>query len=246
MGTPNPDKQSQAAALGELASHSVDATHSIPELVAAAKAPTTAHAAAVATASQSPQPQPPQTVAEARARSQRGLELLTNVIHVLEDAARTVNLSGKHTRSAIDHTFKQAYIKLAAAGENAQRASDSIGATNNRMAKAIKTLKTVGTGGVDPAQLAEIKAQLAAIRETLAKAPEPTGAADFQAFTESLGQLKVAVESAAAAGGIKDLAKSIDQRAGKLTLLVALSLACSIFAALCAFGGVLAILLTSK
>ncbi len=255
MGRRNPKKKSQAAALSQLASHSVDATHSIPELVAAAKAPTTAHAAAVASASQSPKPKPPQTVAEARARSQRGLELLTNVLHVLEDASRTVSLSGKHTRSAIDHTFKQAYAKLTTAAENVHRASDSIGATNNRMAKAVRTMEIAGAGDVDPAELAEIKQQLTAIRELLAKSPEPAEAPDFQTFTESLGQLKVAVENASTARNdrtfavgddIKELTRSFEGRTAKLTLLITLSLACSIFAALCAFGGVLAMLLTGK
>jgi hypothetical protein len=246
------DPKSQADALGALASHSTDATHSVPDLVAAAKAPTTAGGAAVTTASQAPQPRPPQTVAEAKARSQRGLELLTNVIHVLEDAARTVNISGKHTRSAIDHTFKQAYIQLTTSAENVKRASDSIGATNNRMAKAIRTLEIAGAGGIDPADLTEIKSQLAAIAEKLEAAGEPP---DLGAITESLEQVKSTIQIASSARGdqsdasaeaIKDIAKSVDARFGKLTLLVALAMACSIFAALCAFGGILAMLLTGK
>ena len=249
------DHKSQADALGALASHSTDATHSVPELVAAAKAPTTAGGAAVTTASQAPQPQPPQTVAEARARSQRGLELLTNVIHVLEDAARTVNLSGKHTRSAIDHTFKQAYIQLSTSAENVKRASDSIGATNNRMAKAIRTLEIAGAGGIDPADLSEIKSQLATIAEKLEAAGAQAEPPDLRPITESLEQLKTTIQTAssarsdqsdASAEAIKEVAKGFDARIGKLTLLVALAMACSIFAALCAFGGILAMLLTSK
>jgi hypothetical protein len=250
------NKKSQADALGQLANHADD-THSLPDLVAAAKAPTTAKAAAVATASStSPRPQPPRTVGEARARSQRGLELLTNVIHVLEDAAKTVNLSGKHTRSAIDNTFKLAYAKVEAAAENVQRSSDSIASTNNRMAATLKTLSTAGPGGIDPAEIAEIKKQLAAIQDTLGKAPEPIAGPDFQAFTQSLQQLKAAIENSStatddqAAQSAKQTAKDVQEftkvfegRTGKLTTLVVLSIACSIFAALCAFAGVLTMLL---
>ena len=254
MGKSGLNKNSQAAALGQLANHGSDSTHSIPDLVAAAKAPTTAKAAAVAAASQNVQPQPPQTVAEARERSQRGLELLSNVIHVLEDASRTITLSGKHTRSAIDNTFKLAYAKLVAAAENVQRSSDSVASTNNRMAAALKTLDTATTGGVNPADLSQIKKQLVAIKESLANAnaPEPVDGPDFTVFTESLQQLKVSVENAlTSANGktvqsakeVKEFTKLIEGRTGKLTTLVVLSLACSIFAALCAFAGVLTMLL---
>jgi len=254
MAPPNIDKKSQADALGQLASHGSDSTHSIPDMVAAAKAPTTAKAAAMASASQTTQSEPPKTVAEARAKSQRGLELLTNVIHVLEDASRTITLSGKHTRSAIDNAFKMSYTKLVTAAENIQRSSDSIAATNNRMAAALKTLKTAG--GVDPRDLAEIQGQLVAISEMLSAAPRPAEAPNFQAFTESLQQLKAAVENASRAPDdqaaqtavqtskdVKEFAKTIEQRTGKLTTLVVVAMASSIFAALCAFAAVLAMLL---
>ena len=252
MGKSGLNKNSQAAALGQLANHGSDSTHSIPDLVAAAKAPTTAQAAAVAAASQTVQPQPPKTVDEARQRSQRGLELLTNVIHVLEDASRTITLSGKHTRSAIDNTFKLAYAKLVTAAENVQRSSDSVASTNNRMAAALKTLGTASTGGVDPVDLSLIKKQLVAIKESLAKAPEPVDGPDFNAFTESLQQLKTSVENALtdangktaqSAKDAKEFTKLIEGRTSKLTTLVVLSLACGIFAALCAFAGVLTMLL---
>ena len=256
MGKSRSARQSSADALGQLAIHAADDTTSLPDLVAAAKAPTTAKGAAVAAASQSPQPQPPQTVGEARARSQRGLELLTNVIHVLENASRTVTLSGKHTRSAIDNAFKLAYAKLVAAAENVQRSSDSVASTNNRMAATLKTLATASAGGVDPSDLSEIKGQLVAIKEALANAPEPTDGPDFHAFTESLQQLKAAVENASttandqtaqatsqAAKDVKEFTKVIEGRTSKLSTLVILSLACSIFAALCAFAGVLTLLL---
>jgi hypothetical protein len=257
MAQSRSNQKSQADALGHLANHGADETHSLPDLVAAAKAPTTAKAAAVAAASStSPRPQPPKTVGEARARSQRGLELLTNVIHVLEAAAKTVNLSGKHTRSAIDNTFKLAYAKLEAAAENVQRSSDSIASTNNRMAATLKTLSTAGPGGVAPADLTEIKKQLTAVRETLSKAPQSGEGPDFKAFTESLQQLKAAIENPSTttddqaaqtakqtAKDVKEFTKVIEGRTGKLTTLVVLSLACSIFAALCAFAGVLTLLL---
>ena len=257
MSKSRADKHSQADALGQLANHAADDTTSLPDLVAAAKAPTTAKGAAVAAASAiSPQPQPPQTVGEARARSQRGLELLTNVIHVLEDASRTVTLSGKHTRSAIDNTFKLAYAKLVAAAENVKRSSDSVASTNNRMAATLKTLDTAGLGGGAPADLAEIKGQLVAIREAMTDAPEPADGPDFHAFTESLQQLKDTVENALtaandqtaqtanqAAKDVKEFTKVIEGHTSKLTTLVVLSLACSIFAALCAFAGVLTMLL---
>ncbi|MDP6633544.1 MAG: hypothetical protein QGG42_01430 [Phycisphaerae bacterium] len=259
MVDPKSNKQSQADALGQLASHAADATTSVPDLVAAAKAPTTAKGAAVASASQPDQPKPPQTVGEARARSQRGLELLTNVISVLENASKTVSLSGKHTRSAIDNTFKLAYAKLAAAAENVQRSSDSIASTNNRMAAALKALSAGGAAGTDPADLAQIKEQLAAIRDGLANSPEPVGGPDFQEFKESLQELKTAVENAPAgsddgtahaaaeiAKDVKELTKVVEGRTGKLTTLVVLALACSIFAALCAFAGILTMLLTQS
>jgi len=258
MGKSRSSSKSQADALGQLANHGADDSTSLGELVAAAKAPNTAKAAAVASASQTHQPAPPQTVGEARARSQRGLELLTNVISVLEDASRTVSISGKHTRSAIDNTFKLAYAKLVTAAENIQRSSDSIASTNNRMAATLKSLTASGAAGTDPAELAEIKAQLAAIKQAMEKQPQAADAPDFQAFTESLGKLKTAVEQASTpepaqtaemadqtAREFEEFSKKIEGRTGKLTMLVVITLACSIFAALCAFAGVLTLLLRS-
>ncbi|MDP6544741.1 MAG: hypothetical protein QGH60_12170 [Phycisphaerae bacterium] len=242
----------------------------LSDLVAAAKAPTTAKAAAVASTSQSDQPQPPQTVAEARARSQRGLELLTNVIKALEDASRTITVAGKHTRSAIDNTFKLSHAKLETAAENVKRSADSVASTNNRMAATIKKLGTVIqnltgsiTGGIDPADLAELKGQLTTIRDTLANLPAPPEASepaiDIEAVTELLQPLKTTVEEALttannqsdqtaqttnrAAQDLKEFTRLIEGRTGKLTILVFLSLACSIFAALCAFAGILTMLL---
>jgi hypothetical protein len=241
----------------------------LSDLVAAAKAPTTAKGAAVASTSESAQaqPQPPQTVAEARARSQRGLELLTNVIKALEDASRTITTAGKHTRSAIDNTFKLSHAKLETAAENVKRSADSVASTNNRLAATIKGLGTLiqnftgsVTGGVDPADLAEIKGQLTAIREELAKAPAPleapAPAPDLEAITGLLQPLKTTVEEALAAAknesaqstsqtarDVKEITRLVEGRTGKLTTLVFLSLACSIFAALCAFAGILTMLL---
>ncbi len=234
----------------------------LTDLVAAAKAPTTAKAAAVAATSKSAKPQPSQTVAEARAKSQRGLELLTNVIKVLEEASRTVTVAGKHTRSAIDNTFRLSHAKLEAAAENVKRSADSVASTNNRMAATLKTLATLmqnltgAAGGIDPADLAEVKGQLVAIRKTLADAPAPAETSDFQPITGLVRQLKTTVEDALtaandqitqttnrAAQDVKELTKVVEGRTSKLTTLVFLSLACSIFAALCAFAGVLTMLL---
>ncbi|MBC8373917.1 MAG: hypothetical protein H8E53_10015 [Planctomycetes bacterium] len=243
----------------------------LSDLVAAAKAPTTAKGAAVASTSQSAQsqPQPPQTVAEARARSQRGLELLTNVIKALEDASRTITIAGKHTRSAIDNTFKLSHAKLETAAENVKRSADSVASTNNRMSATIKGLGTLiqnltgsVAGGIDPADLAGIKGQLTAIREELARAPAPieapavAPAPNFEAITGLLQPLKTTVEEALAAAknesaqstsqtaqDVKEITRLIEGRTGKLTTLVFLSLACSIFAALCAFAGILTMLL---
>ena len=256
--------QSLAETLGQLADESSVGSASVPELVAAAKAPTTAEGAAVHHTSKSAKPQPSQTVAEARARSQRGLKLLTNVIKALEKASGTITISGKHTRSAIDNTFKLAHAQLQTATENFKRSADSVASTNNRMAATLKTLTTLiqnlpgaaAGGGLDPTELAEIKGQLAAIREVLANAPATHGTQDFKTITESLQQLKETVEgtlivandqSAQATGqaarDLKELARVIEGRTGKLTTLVLLSLMCSIFAALCAFAGILTMLL---
>jgi len=250
--------------MGKSQSEPSSPADALSDLVAAAKAPTTAKGAAVATASsQSAQPQPPQTIAEARARSQRGLELLTNVIKVLEDASRTITTAGKHTRSAIDNTFKLSHAKLETAAENVKRSADSVASTNNRMAAILKTLATLvqdlpgaATGGVAPADLAEIKGALTAIREAHANAPATAEAPDLQAITELLQPLKATVESALsaatdqstqtanrAAQDVRELTRVIEGRTSKLSTMVLLSLACSIFAALCAFAGVLTMLL---
>ena len=249
--------------MGKSKSESQSPADALSDLVAAAKAPTTAKGAAVAATSKAAQPQPPQTVAEARARSQRGLELLTNVIKALEEASRTISTAGKHTRSAIDNTFKLAHAKLETAAENVKRSADSVASTNNRMAAILKTLTTVirdfagpAAGGLDPADLTEIKEQFAAIREALANAPGQAEATDLQPLTELLQQLKGTVENALsgandqaaqatsrAAQDVRELTKIIEGRTSKLTTLVVLSLACSVFAALCAFAGVLTMLL---
>ena len=263
MAKSKSNPESLAEALGQLADESSVGSASVPELVAAAKAPTTAEGAAVHHTSKSAKPQPPQTVAEAHARSQRGLKLLTNVIKALERASDTITLSGKHTRSAIDNTFKLAHANLLTATENFKRSADSVASTNNRMARTLKTLTTliqnlpnVAAGGLDPGDLTEIKEQLSAIREALANPKETPGTQGFQTVTESLRQLKETVEGtlivandqAAHATGqaaleLKELARIIEARTGKLTTLVLLSLVCSIFAALCAFGGILTMLL---
>ena len=242
----------------------------LSDLVAAAKAPTTAKGAAVAAASKSVQAQPPQTVAEARARSQRGLELLNNVIKALDDASSTITFAGKHTRSAIDNTFKLSSAKLDTATENVKRSADSVAATNNRMAAALKRLETVlkdcrgtVTGGIDPDDLAEIKRQLNAISEATSNPPSPPEAStpvlDLEAIGELVQPLKTTVEEALLAANdqsdqaakatdrsaqdVREITKLIEGRTGKLSTLVLLSLACSIFAALCAFAGVLTMLL---
>jgi len=273
MGKSKSKPKSQADALNQLASHADESQ--LTDLVAAAKAPTTAKGAAVAATTQSVQPQPPQTVAEARARSQRGLELLTNVIKALEEASRAVTAAGKHTKSAVDNTFKLSHAKLETATENVKRSADSVASTNNRMAAAIKKLGTVIqnftgtiTGGVDPGeldkvkvQLTGVKKQLTAIAEALANPPEPAETFDLDAITELLQPLKATVEEALTAASdqsnhaaqatgrtaqdVKEITKLIEGRTGKLTTLVVVSLACSIFAALCAFAGVLTMLLKS-
>ncbi|MBL7219056.1 MAG: hypothetical protein ISS69_03005 [Phycisphaerae bacterium] len=252
--------------MGKSQSEPPSPADALSALVAAAKAPTTAKGAAVAAAasSQSAQPQPPQTIAEARARSQRGLELLTNVIKALEGASRTITTAGKHTRSAIDNTFKLAHAKLETAAENVKRSADSVASTNNRMAAILKTLATLvqdlpgaaAGSGIAPADLAEIKAQLTAIRDAQANVPAASESPDLQAITELLEPLKATVESALSAASdqttlttnqaaqdVKELTRIIEGRTGKLSTLVLLSLACSIFAALCAFAGVLTMLL---
>ena len=260
MGKSKSKPQSPADALGQLASESASLTN----LVAAAKAPTTAKGAAVAATSKSAQPQPPQTLAEARAKSQRGLELLTNVIKALEEASSTITIAGIHTRSAIDNAFKLSHTKLETAAENVKRSADSVASTNNRMAAILKTLGTLikslpgaaAGGGLDPADLAGIKGQLTAIREALANTPAPAEAPDLGAITELFQQLKTTVENALtaasdqatqatnrAAQNVKELTKVIEGRTGKLTTLVVVSVVCSIFAALCAFAGILTMLL---
>ena len=266
MDKSNAKPKSQADALNQLASHAGEAK--LTDLVAAAKAPTTAKGADVAAASQAVQPQPPQTVAEARARSQRGLELLTNVIKALEESARAVTDAGKHTKAAIDNTFKLSHAKLETAAENVKRSADSVASTNNRMAATIKTLGTVIqnftgtiTGGVDPTDLDTIKVQLTAITEALANPPAPPEAIDLGAITELLQPLKATVEEALTAANdqsdqasqatgrtaqdVKEITKLVEGRTSKITTLVVVSVACSIFAALCAFAGILTMLLKS-
>jgi len=267
MGKSKSKPQSPADALGQLAQDA--GADKLTDLVAAAKAPTTAKGAAVAATSQSAQPQPPQTVAEARARSQRGLELLTNVIKALDTASRTVDRSGRHTKSAIDSTFRLSQAKLEAASENVKRSADSVAATNNRMAASLKRVETLLkdcrgtiTGGIDPDDLAEIKRQLAAITEAATNPPALEATApvlDLEAIGELVQPLKTTVEEALIAANdqsdqaakatdrsaqdVKEITRLIEGRTGKLTTLVFLSLACSIFAALCAFAGVLTMLL---
>ena len=249
--------------MGKSKSKSQSPADALSDLVAAAKAPTTAKGAAVAATSKANKPKPSQTIADARAKSQRGLELLTNVTKALEEASNTITMAGMHTRSAIDNTFKLSHAKLETVAENVKRSADSVASTNNRMAAILKTLGTLAQNlsgatdaGIDPADLAEIKGQLTAIREAQCDAPIPAETSDFHAITELLQQLKGTVENALSgandqaaqatsrtAQGVKELTKIIEGRTSKLTTLVFVSLACSIFAALCAFAGVLTMLL---
>ena len=182
-----------------------------------------------------------------------------------KEATYVVKISKHNIVAASRPAARQrpAYAKLEIATENFKRSADSVASTNHRMAATLKTLTTLiqnlpgaVAAGIDPAELNEIKEQLSAIRKELASATETSGTQDFLAVNESLQQLKATIEgtlivandqaahaTGQAAQELKELTRVVEGRTGKLTTLVFLSLACSIFAALCAFAGILTMLL---
>jgi len=284
MGKSPAKKKPQTAeeALGELASK-VDqggdepvGSASLKDLVAAAKAPTTAKGAAVSATSQGgrqTQSSVAQNTAEARARTQRGLELLTSVTKALDKAAKTITTSGKHTRSAIDNTFNLALEALQTSVENVKRSADSVASTNNRMAATNKALAVASekfaaaTPGQITQSLAELEKELEQIRDIrkaaavsvhdhLQEGLESIAARDQVAMKEMIDKLEDVLEGVIDAaeeksrqasdemtGAFAEFARTLEQRMGKLTILILVTIACCGFAALCAFATVLTLLL---
>jgi len=283
--SPGSSKKPQTAeeALAQLAGQVQHGDESEPEgsasltdLVAAAKAPTTAGAAAVSAASRpatGPQKRKPETTAEAKARVQRGLELLTSVTNALNSAAKTIDTSGKHTRSAIDNTFKLALEALQTSVENVKRSADSVASTNNRLAATNKALVAASekfaaaTPGQITESLSELEKELEQIRDIrkaaavsvhdhLQEGLDAIASRDRAAMKEMIDKLDGILEGVidtveaknrqSAKELTQEFAKfpeAVERRMSKWTILILVTIACCAFAALCSFATVLTLLL---